>query len=215
MFTGIVEEVGLVISVNRSSDGKELVIGCCTVLAGTATGDSISINGACQTVTSFDNNSFKVFASKVTLDITNLDHLNQGDFVNLERALTPEKRMGGHIVQGHVDFRSRVMSLKKDSNGIEILIQCDSAYTKYIVDKGSITVDGISLTVVEKGSGYFKLYVIPETIKGTNINLWHEGTIVNIEVDILAKYIESLLHDGKGEDGDSRLLSKLVENGFA
>lgn len=217
MFTGLIEEIGSVTGMKSSGEGKILQIKADRVLQGTVKGDSISINGACQTVTDLTVNSFSVFVSRVTLDITTLGDFKPGRVVNLERALTLSSRLGGHIVQGHVDCRGRVASIKKDIRGIEIDITVPGEYMKYIVGKGSVAVDGISLTVVSAAGGSFKLYLIPETIENTSIKNWTPGTEVNIETDILARYVEQMLKfkNGSDERNDADLLNKLMENGFA
>jgi riboflavin synthase len=220
VFTGLIEETGLVLSIRNSGEGKILEVGAGRVLEGTARGDSISINGACQTVIEYTGKSFSVFVSRVTLDVTTLGDFIPGRFVNLERALTLSSRLGGHIVQGHVDFRGSVRNIKKDIRGIEVDVTVPEKFMKYIVEKGSVAVDGISLTIVSTDSSGFKLYLIPETVENTNINTWKNGTEVNIETDILARYVEQILKFGKqnpadsGDNNDSGLLKKLMENGF-
>ena len=219
MFTGLIEETGKVVSVKNSGEGKILEIKGKKVLDGTVTGDSISINGACQTVIDTAADSFSVFVSKVTLGITTLGDFKPGFIVNLERALTLSTRLGGHIVQGHVDFKGMVRHIVKDSRGVEVDIESSRLYAKYIAEKGSIAVDGISLTVVSVSDSGFKLYLIPETLENTNIPLWKTGTYVNIETDILAKYIERIILFGKGGSEEeitkgSSLMSKLAEGGF-
>jgi len=219
VFTGLIEETGKVVSVKNSGEGKILEIKGKKVLDGTVTGDSISINGACQTVIDTAADSFSVFVSKVTLGITTLGDFKPGFIVNLERALTLSTRLGGHIVQGHVDFKGMVRHIVKDSRGVEVDIESSRLYAKYIAEKGSIAVDGISLTVVSVSDSGFKLYLIPETLENTNIPLWKTGTYVNIETDILAKYIERIILFGKGGSEEeitkgSSLMSKLAEGGF-
>ncbi len=214
MFTGIVEEVGKVESVVKKSNGMDIVVSGHEITDGTARGDSISVNGVCQTVTELAGNSFKFFASDVTLSLTNLALLKRGDAVNLERALTPTSRMGGHIVQGHVDYAGKILAVKRDSSGVEFSVELKSNFVKYVVSKGSITVDGISLTVVSKEGNIFKLYLIPETMENTTAMEWKEGRVVNVEVDILGKYIESLLQKTSPRGSDEALLGKLMENGF-
>ncbi|HPS57482.1 MAG TPA: riboflavin synthase [Spirochaetota bacterium] len=221
MFTGLIEETGSVAGLRSSGEGKLLTVNASAVLEGTRIGDSISINGACQTVTEMQPGSFTVFVSRVTLDVTTLGSFKQGLTVNLERALTLTTRLGGHIVQGHVDFTGRILSVKKDSMGVEIDVAVDPAKMKHIVKKGSIAADGISLTVVETGDSWFRLYLIPETLDKTNIGLWKTGTIINVETDILAKYIEKMLVFGKsGFEDDSRtssdagIMAKLTEGGY-
>jgi len=217
VFTGLIEETGSVLSIRNSGEGKILELGADKVLKDTKKGDSISINGACQTVTEISSKSFSVFVSRVTLDITTLGEFTPGRIVNLERALTLSSRLGGHIVQGHIDLRGKVKNIKKDAQGVEIDVALSGDYMKYIVEKGSITVDGISLTVVSTRGNDFKLYLIPETIENTIIKTWKPGTEVNIETDILARYVEQMLKHGKSnpdDDNDINLLSKLMENGY-
>lgn len=219
MFTGLIEEKGTVAGIAPSGEGKLLTVNASAVLEGTRIGDSISINGACQTVTAVTRSSFTVFVSRVTLDVTTLGTFRQGLTVNLERALTLTARLGGHIVQGHVDFKGKVISVKKDSTGVEINVSADPEYMRYIVKKGSIATDGISLTVVDAGDKWFSLYLIPETLEKTNIGLWKAGTEINIETDILARYVEKMLVPGRldpdsEEANDSSIMKKLAEGGY-
>ena len=220
MFTGLIEETGSVLSIRNSGEGKILEVGADKVLEGTVRGDSISINGACQTVVEQTKKSFSVFVSRVTLDVTTLGDFRPGRTVNLERALTLSSRLGGHIVQGHVDFRGTIQNIKKEIKGVEVDISVPDNYMKYIVEKGSIAVDGISLTVVSTEKSGFKLYLIPETVESTNINTWKSGTAVNIETDILARYVEQILKYGRlnpedlNAQDDANLMKKLMENGF-
>ncbi|MCL1864599.1 MAG: riboflavin synthase [Spirochaetes bacterium] len=221
MFTGLIEETGTVVNVKNSGDGKIFNISADKVLERTKRGDSISINGACQTVTEISGKSFSVFASKVTLDVTTLGSFVSGQRVNLERALTLSARLGGHIVQGHVDIKGKIKNIKSDVNGIEVTVSVTADYMKYIVAKGSIAVDGISLTVVSTAGNDFILYLIPETIESTIIKTWKTGSEVNIETDILARYVEQILKYGKGNsadknrEDDDNFMNKLLENGFA
>ncbi|HOP63958.1 MAG TPA: riboflavin synthase [Spirochaetota bacterium] len=220
MFTGLIEETGSVVSIKESGEGKILEVKGDMVLRETKRGDSISINGACQTVVSMTENTFSVFVSRVTLAVTTFGDFKPGRIVNLERALTLSTRLGGHIVQGHVDFTGKVKKISRDSQGVEIDISVSEANMKYIVEKGSIAVDGISLTVVEIEKEGFRLYLIPETLEVTNIGSWKNGDIVNIETDILARYVERILQFGRIEQGDEpgandeSLLKKLAENGY-
>ncbi len=213
MFTGLIEEIGIVKSINVSSSGIYMTITSNVVLEGTKIGDSITINGACQTVTDFGKDSFTVFASKVTCDVTTLGSLKVSSRVNLERAMSPGSRFGGHIVQGHVDGKGNLKSITKDENGIRIEISVPDETMRYIVEKGSVTVDGISLTVVSLIHGGFIIYIIPETIKSATLSEKKQGDEVNIEVDILAKYVEKMLGN-KNVDRDSNFKKKLFEEGF-
>ena len=221
MFTGLIEEMGMVAGLKDSGEGKLLTVNASAVLDGTKIGDSISINGACQTVTAMQPGSFTVFVSRVTLGVTTLGSFRTGQAVNLERALMLTSRLGGHIVQGYVDFTGKVQAVKKDSSGVEIDIAVEPAQMKHIVRRGSIAADGISLTVVETGDSWFRLYLIPETLGKTNIGLWKPGTIVNIETDILAKYVERIYLFGKSgsenaeqNSGDAGIMAKLAEGGY-
>ncbi len=213
MFTGLIEEIGKIRKINISGEGRYITVTAGKVLEDVKIGDSITVNGACQTVTEFGDDYFTVFASKVTCDVTTLGSLNQGSGVNLERAMSPGSRFGGHIVQGHVDGKGKIDSISKDSNGIRIAISAPGEILKYIVEKGSVTVDGISLTVVSLINSGFDLYIIPETISTTTLSEKKPGDEVNIEVDILAKYVEKMLGNST-TDRDKVLKRKLFEEGF-
>lgn len=216
MFTGLIEEIGTIKSIMKSGDGVEFTVAASRVLDGTARGDSISVNGACLTVTDYSGNGFSVFASKITCEMTTVGTIKQGDRVNLERALALGSRMGGHIVQGHVDCVGKIDRISKGEKGIDISVIINEEAIRYVVPKGSIAVDGISLTVVSVDKHAFHLYLIPETIENTVLKEKKAGDSVNVETDILAKYVERLL-EGKGESDspdDSRLKEKLMEEGF-
>ncbi|MFR1671952.1 MAG: riboflavin synthase [Candidatus Gastranaerophilaceae bacterium] len=196
MFTGIVEEIGLI----KSFDGKKLVVECSKVLEGTQIGDSIAIDGCCQTVVSMDSNTFAANVSGETLKITK--GFKTGERVNLERALTPATRMGGHIVQGHVDCVGKYLG------DMEFEVQ-DS---KYIVYKGSITVNGVSLTVSKLEGNLFGIAVIPHTLENTNLKDLRVGDKINIETDILGRYVEKFLST---QNNVSKINENfLKENGF-
>jgi riboflavin synthase len=220
VFTGLIEETGIVAGLKEAGEGKILEIRASEVLKGTKRGDSISINGACQTVVDMSADTFSVFVSRVTLSITSLGEFKPGRIVNLERALTLSSRLGGHIVQGHVDFTGNVKKISKDSQGVELDISVPEKDMKFIVEKGSIAVDGISLTVVSADKDGFRLYLIPETLANTNIRSWKTGDRVNLETDILARYVERIILFGRIEQGndnaanDESLLKKLAENGY-
>ncbi|HOT20889.1 MAG TPA: riboflavin synthase [Spirochaetota bacterium] len=211
MFTGIIEEVGTVTSMVQSANGKLISISAHTVLEGTKAGDSICIDGACQTVTQVGVDNFTVFASDVTLSITTLGMLKQGATVNLERAMQPQGRFGGHFVQGHVDGTGTIVAVKKLPDGLSLMVDVPQSVSMFIVPKGSIAVDGISLTVVHKGNT-IELYCIPETMANTTLSTKKRGDRVNLEVDIIAKYVYSMVQSIKG--GDSSLETKLKDEGF-
>ncbi len=189
MFTGIVEEVGSVVSI--SSNG--MTVRAEKVMSDLKLGDSISINGACLTAVSLSASEFSVDLSPETMRRTSIGDLAEEGSVNLERALAANDRMGGHIVQGHVDGTGRVTSTKEDGDSVVFRVRAPARLMPYIVEKGFIAVDGISLTVVKVGTSSFTLAVIPFTLCNTNLATISVGTRVNLEADILAKYVENLL----------------------
>ena len=196
MFTGIVEEVGRVEALMRMPDGAgaaQFVITAAKVLEGLALGDSIAVNGACLTVVALDGDSFSVDLAPETLRKTNLGSLERGHPVNLERALTLSDRLGGHIVQGHVDATGRVSSARPEGDCILMGFRAPKALMPYIVQKGFVAVDGMSLTVAKRATSSFTVSVIPYTLDHTNLKERRVGDPVNLEVDIVAKYVESLL----------------------
>jgi riboflavin synthase len=218
MFTGLIEEIGVVTGRGGPGGGSLLTIGAEKVLADMKTGDSISINGACQTVTSLTGGTFSVFVSSVTAAVTALGSYRPGRRVNLERAMTPSSRFGGHFVQGHVDGTGIVANISKDTGGMSVVITAGHDLQKYIVEKGSVALDGISLTVVSVTREAFSLYLIPETLSNTVASEWKPGDAVNLEVDIIAKYVERMLGSRKGganwRTDDGTLLKKLIDEGF-
>ncbi len=189
MFTGIVEEVGRVSSL---SDYR-LVLNAEKVVSDAKIGDSISVNGACLTVVDFDASSFAVDLAPETLRRTSLGQAGAGSAVNLERALSASDRMGGHIVQGHVDGTGAITDLTPEADCYIMEIDAPESLVPYIVEKGFIAVDGISLTVVQRTDSRFTISVIPFTMQNTNLHERTVGDRVNLEADILAKYVESLL----------------------
>ena len=213
MFTGIVEETGIVKNFSKSADNAELEIQCSTVLDGTKLGDSIAINGVCQTVTAINNNSFSVQISNETLKVTNFSNLNKGQKVNLERALTLNSRLGGHIVSGHVEGCGKILSKKRIGDFYDIEIEIPENLEKYVIKKGSITINGISLTVADIINNIIKFAVIPHTYESTNLSTLEQNTEVNIETDILGKYVEKFLsaQDNNNSNIDMKFLQ---ENGF-
>ena len=189
MFTGIVEEMGIVSKITNNG----MSVKASRVLSDVKLGDSIAVNGTCLTAVSFSNSEFSVDLSPETMRRTSLSQLTEGSRVNLERALSASDRMGGHIVQGHVDATGRITSIKPDGDSIIFRVRIPKRLDKYIVEKGFVAVDGISLTVVKRGASSFTLAVIPYTLENTNLAVLSEGDQVNLEADILAKYVESLL----------------------
>lgn len=207
MFTGIIEEIG---EIKNFQHNTVLEVSCHKILEDVKLGDSIAINGVCQTVIGFSKISFKVEVSPETLAVTNFSQLKAGMKVNLERALTPTTRMGGHIVQGHVDQTGELLKVEKLDNFYNMYFE--TADTKYIVKKGSITVNGISLTVADVNETCFKIAVIPHTYENTTLSGLKTGETVNIETDILGRYIEKFLSP---QDNKSKIsMEFLRENGF-
>ena len=188
MFTGIVEELGRVASAQPGS----LVITAGEVLRETEVGGSIAVNGACLTVTSFDTDSFTVDVMPETLKRTNLELLRAGDRVNLERPLALGGRLGGHLVQGHIDATGRVTSVMWDGEAMVMRFAAPPEVMRYVVDKGFIAVDGVSLTVVARDSTTFEVSVVDYTGKHTTLGNRQVGDLVNLEADIIAKYVEWL-----------------------
>ncbi len=188
MFTGIIEEVGKISSATR----RNLVIATSDALQGIELGESMAVNGVCLTITNFKANSFSVDIMPETLMRTNLGLLRVGERVNLERPLALGRRLGGHLVQGHVDDTGRVASVTWDGKTMLIRFEASPEVMRYIVDKGFIAVDGVSLTVVAKNTGSFQVSVVDYTQKHTTLGSRQVGDLVNLEVDIIAKYVEQL-----------------------
>jgi len=188
VFTGIIEEVGKV----TSAQPGNLVIAASRVLQGVELGGSIAINGACLTITSFDKDSFSVDIMPETLERTNLGLLSVGDEVNLERPLALGGRLGGHLVQGHVDATGKVVSVRWDSEAILIRFEAPSEVMRYVVEKGFIAVDGVSLTVITKDASSFQVSIVDFTRKHTTLGSRQVGDLLNLEVDIIAKYVEQM-----------------------
>lgn len=204
MFTGIVEELGTVRAVDDLTDAIRLTVAAGTVLDGTAPGDSIAVNGCCLTVVALDDGAWTADVMKETLDTTSLVSVAAGDRVNLERAATLATRLGGHLVQGHVDGVGRVVRREPAEHWelVEVALPDDADLGRYLVDKGSVTVDGVSLTVVDAGSDSFTVSLIPETLARTTLGLRAPGDPVNLEADMIAKHVERLLdHRGLSDHG--------------
>lgn len=212
MFTGIIEEIGTVKSFNRKGDNAELVVECEKVQKDLNIGDSIAVNGCCQTVVSFNGTTFLVEVSAETLSMTTFAQLKSGQKVNLERALTPTSRMGGHIVQGHIDCKGILVDIKNHSDFYDLTFRLPEEQMKYVVVKGSVAINGISLTVAKIESRSFTVAVIPHTYLNTNLNELSVGDSVNIETDILGRYVENFL--SKTECKKELDVNFLMENGF-
>lgn len=193
MFTGIIEEIGTVNSITRGAKSFTLTVAAHTVLEDTIVGDSIATNGVCLTVTAIQDGAFSADVMPETVSRTSLSQLQKGSKVNLERALTLQKRLGGHIVSGHVDGTGRVSRRYNDDNALWLWIDCTPDIMRYIVEKGSITIQGISLTVAKVQSGSFAVSLIPHTQEATTLHSARVGDVVNLENDVIAKYVERLM----------------------
>jgi riboflavin synthase len=206
MFTGIVEEIG---KVKELGPGR-LSIEAHQVLAGTKPGDSISVSGACLTVISISKNDFSVEVMPETIRRTNLGRLQYGDKVNLERAVPADGRFGGHFVQGHVDDVGKVLSVKPEEGSVIARISAPSHLMQYVVSKGFVAVDGVSLTVIDGDDFSFSVSLVDFTRKHTTLGIIRLGDVVNLEVDIIAKYVERL----HKRDNSGVTLNFLEEHGF-
>ena len=195
MFTGIIEELGTVESCEANEGGAKIVISATTVTSDSNDGDSIAVNGVCLTALDVTPGSFAADLSQETLDRSTLGNLLAGSRVNLERAVTPSTRLGGHIVQGHVDARGEFLSASKHGDFWTVTIGYPAEVSRYLVYKGSVAVEGISLTIANLADDQFDIAVIPKTWELTNLTTLKPGDAVNLEVDVIAKYVERMMGD--------------------
>ncbi len=214
MFTGIIEELGTVGAMDRRSDSIRLTIEAKKVLEGTQLGDSIAVNGICLTVTSLGPSYFTADVMHETMRRTGLADVRNGSQVNLERALQVGSRLGGHIVSGHIDGVGRIISITTDGIAKVIRIGIPDTMAPIIVEKGSIAIDGISLTVAAVTPDSFTVSIIPHTIANTTLLTKREGSIVNLETDMIGKYVHNFTVDYTQRGKGKLTLEKLIENGF-
>lgn len=215
MFTGIIEEIGKVQGIIKSTKSAKIIINASKVLEDVNLGDSISTNGVCLTVTEFSANRFTVDVMAETMRKSNLDQLTIGEEVNLERALRVGDRLGGHIVSGHIDGTGIITNYEKEDNAIWVTIKAEAEVLRYIVQKGSITIDGISLTVAYIDDKVFKVSIIPHTKEVTTLLKKKVGDIVNLECDMVGKYIEKLIMTKEDTKDKQKIdLDFLRINGF-
>ncbi len=194
MFTGIIESIGTIRDMQPKGGDMRLTIATGKLdMSDVALGDSIAVNGVCLTAVALDSGSFSADVSRETLSLTSLGHLARGSKVNLEKALTLQTRLGGHLVSGHVDGLGEVISRHDDARSVRFSIRAPSLLAKYIAAKGSITLDGVSLTVNKVEGSTFELNIVPHTLQETIIADYRSGTPVNLEVDVIARYLERLL----------------------
>lgn len=201
MFTGIIEEVGSIRSVVKGSRSAVLSVAAETVLAGTKVGDSIAVNGVCLTVTGLTRGGFEADVMAETLRRSSLGQLSRGSMVNLERAMAADGRFGGHIVAGHIDGTGTVRSMRREDNAVWVEVQTTPEILRYIIEKGSIAIDGISLTVAGLTEDSFLVSVIPHTGQETTLLQRKQGDVVNLENDMVGKYVERLLGLPPGGEG--------------
>ncbi|MBQ4122529.1 riboflavin synthase [bacterium] len=212
MFTGLIEEQGKIKSIKITSAGMELTIECSKILSDVKEGASICINGACQSVTSFGKDYITVQTSNETLNVTNFRKLQVGEMVNLERALTLNSRLDGHIVSGHIDCTAEFVNSKEDGFCNKLFFKLPDSYTKYVIYKGSIAINGVSLTIANIDNNIFTVELIPDTLKKVNLSKLKKGDIVNIETDLFAKYIEKIYNSNNTKSNIT--YGFLAENGF-
>ena len=213
MFTGIVEEIGKVTNIKKSPKSSVLTIQGDKIFDDLKLGDSVAVNGVCLTVSSLEKQSFNADTTSETLDRTSLGMLKTGSSVNLERAMSANGRFGGHIVTGHIDGTGIIAGIRRDERTVWITFSAEPAILKYIIEKGSITVDGISLTVASLQPGAFSVAVIPHTEKSTTLLTKSKGEKVNLECDILGKYVERFVN--RNEPKKCVITEKyLAESGF-
>ena len=215
MFTGIIEEIGIVKQLVPGKVSYRLTVSANKVLEGTQVGDSIATNGICLTVTAIHGNNFDADVMAETVRRTNFSSLHAGSRVNLERALTPMSRLGGHIVSGHIDGTGTISDMTREDNAVWVTVQTKPDLLKYMIEKGSIAIDGVSLTIAYVDDGCFKVSVIPHT--NHPISKKKPGDTVNLECDLIGKYVEKLLF-GKAEETQKSsggiTEAFLAENGF-
>lgn len=193
MFTGIIEEVGKVQGIRKGRDSAAVLIGARMILEGIRLGDSIAVNGVCLTVTSFSQNGFTADVMHETLNRSSLGSLRAGSPVNLERAMPANGRFGGHIVSGHIDGTGTISTIAKDDNAVWYTVKTGPHILRYIIEKGSVAIDGVSLTVAEVHNDGFSVSIIPHTAAQTILSEKRIGDVVNLENDCIAKYVERLL----------------------
>jgi riboflavin synthase len=213
MFTGIIEETGKVAAIEKHASGAKMKISARVVTEDTKEGDSIAVNGVCLTAIDITPDNFSADVSDETLNKSTLGNLKTGSVVNLERAATLSTRLGGHIVQGHVDARGKFVSATQSGDFWTVRIAFPPEMAKYLVYKGSVAVEGISLTVAELKEDYFEIAVIPKTWELTNFSSLKKGDAVNLEADIIGKYVERIMLYGK-QKNEGVTMEKLKNAGF-
>jgi riboflavin synthase len=219
MFTGIIQTTGVVSGLEKKGPEIRMKISLESTFQNLSRGESIAVNGVCLTVEDFGRDWFYVYASSQTMKITNLGSLKHGHKVNLERALSLGDRLGGHLVSGHVDCLGKIISIEKAGESIIYTISFPEQYSRQVIDKGSVALDGISLTVIECGSDFLIVNIIPATQKETTVSDWTKGSRVNMETDLIGKYVEKMLGSAVTGKSDQKPESRITgdflrEHGF-
>ena len=212
MFTGIVEELGNISQIKNTDTGKQFTITAKAIMDDLKVGDSVSLNGVCLTVITYDESSFNLDLVKETLKKSNLSDLKKGNSVNLERAITLSTRLGGHILQGHVETVGVIMDKVPSGDGATLSVGIDPGFMRYCISKGSIALDGVSLTIASMSENIIKIALIPHTLEMTTLGLKDVGDSLNIETDIIGKYIERLMSFEDEDDQMEELLLKGLKN---
>ena len=212
MFTGIIEEIGTISAVRRNPLEAKLTISAEKIISDLKIGDSVAVNGVCLTASEISGNTFTADVMNETFHRSSLSELKSGSPVNLERAMAADGRFGGHIVAGHVDGTGIITNIRKDDNAVWYTISADSSIMKYIIEKGSVAIDGISLTVAEVLKDSFSVSVIPHTAKETILSQKKLGDTVNLENDLVGKYVEKLLNFNHDEKPKSRITREFLAN---
>ena len=212
MFTGIVEELGNISQIKKTDTGKQFTITAKAIMDDLKVGDSVSVNGVCLTVTTYDESSFNLDLVKETLKKSNLGDLKKENFVNLERAITLSTRLGGHILQGHVETVGVIMDKVPSGDGATLSVGIDPGFMRYCISKGSIALDGVSLTIASMSENIVKVALIPHTLEMTTLGAKDVGDSLNIETDIIGKYIERLMSFEDDDDQMEELLLKGLKN---
>ncbi|MCR9106599.1 MAG: riboflavin synthase [Gammaproteobacteria bacterium] len=215
MFTGIIQAVGHIVRMQPQGGDMRLYVAAGKLPMGdVALGDSICTNGVCLTVVDLPGDGYWADVSGESLRLTTLGELQEGSPVNLEKALTPQSRLGGHIVSGHVDGMGEIVSLREDARSIQVVVRAPDALAKYIAHKGSICIDGTSLTVNSVNGAEFDLNIIPQTMSETIFGTYQPGSKVNLEVDVIARYLERLIQGDAAARAGELTMDTLADNGF-
>lgn len=214
MFTGIIEEVGTVVSVKRGGQSSVIRVRASKILEDLHIGDSIAVNGVCLTAVTFDGQGFTADVMNETFERSTLKMIRSGDPVNLERAMSAGGRFGGHMVAGHVDGTGTVMSIKQDANAVWFTVEAPPEIMRYCIKKGSVAMDGISLTIADIGTSWFQVSVIPHTLKQTVLGSKKQGDPLNLENDMIGKYVEKLLEPKTTAQSSGVTEQMLINAGF-